>query len=160
LSKLATPMGGDSDAGWVLAVKLLLGSSALFTELHRRLADAGHPQLRPAHGFVFQTLGPSGATASEVAAKLGVTKQAARLVLAELAELGYIDYRSDPNDARRRPAHLTRRGREALSASAATFEQLREEVVDVTSAPAMRSALQVLGAIDARYGPAGLRPVW
>lgn len=153
-------MAADSDAGWALGVSLLLGSSALFTELHRRLAEAGHPQLRPAHGFVFQALGPEGATASDLAAELGVTKQAARLVLAELAELGYIEYGADPDDARRRPAYLSRRGQEALTASAAIFEQLRHEVVDETSQRDVHSTLRVLAAIDARFGPVGLRPVW
>lgn len=84
--------------GWKLGVQLLLASRALFDELHRRLAAAGHDHLRPAHGFLFQALGPNGATASEVAPCLGVTKQAARLVVEELTGLGYVERGEDPDD--------------------------------------------------------------
>ncbi|HXO23629.1 MAG TPA: hypothetical protein VN870_03555, partial [Streptosporangiaceae bacterium] len=33
-------------------------------ELHAELARRGHPDLRPAHGFALQAIGPSGATAT------------------------------------------------------------------------------------------------
>jgi DNA-binding MarR family transcriptional regulator len=146
--------------GWRLAVQLLLASRALFEELHARLAEAGHPGLRPAHGFVFQAVGARGATASELAVHLGVTKQAARLIAADLAELGYLRVVPDPHDARRRPLHLTARGRDALSVSARILDRLRDELAEGTSERQLASAQNLLDAIDSRYGPAPLRPVW
>src|ERR1700760_4513930 len=100
-------------AGWELGVQLLLASRTLFDELHRRLAERGHERMRPAHGFVFQAIG-AGATASEVGERVGITKQAARLILDELESLGYVTRERDPADARRRPARLTARGIDAL----------------------------------------------
>jgi DNA-binding MarR family transcriptional regulator len=153
---MATP----TDPGWTLAVELLLASRALFGELHERLAAQGHPRLRPAHGFVFHAVGPDGATTSEIAATLGVTKQAARLIVAELVELGYLDYGTDPGDARRRPLRLADRGRDALGASAAIFDRLRDEIREEISERELGTAVKVLTAIESRYGAGGLRPVW
>jgi DNA-binding MarR family transcriptional regulator len=153
-------MAMPNDAGWALAVSLLLASRALFDQLHERLDAAGHPDLRPAHGFVFQAVGSEGATPSEISATLGVTKQAARLIVAELVEMKYLAYGVDQTDARRRPVHLTDRGREALSTSAAIFERLRDEIRADTGDRELQSAMAVLRAIESRYGSGGLRPVW
>lgn len=148
------------EAGWELAVGLLAASRALLDELHRRLAAAGHPGLRPAHGFIFQSIGSDGATASEIAGRLGVTKQAARLILDELVGLGYVARGVDPVDGRRRPVYLTGRGARALTLSAAIFDELRDALVGDLGQPALSAGIRLLGAIDDRYGPAGLRPVW
>lgn len=154
-------MPPDADVpGWQLGVELLLASRALFDELHRRLAAAGHSGLRPAHGFLFQALGPHGATASEIAARLGVTKQAARLVVEELAALGDVVRGEDPDDGRRRPVRLTARGEDALRRSVAIFDELRDELVAELDPARLADGSRLLVAIDHRYGPASLRPVW
>jgi DNA-binding MarR family transcriptional regulator len=146
--------------GWALGVHLLTASRALFDELHRRLAAQGHDRLRPAHGFLFQALGPAGATASEIAARLGVTKQAARLIVEELAAWGYVERGEDPRDARRRPVTLSARGRDALARSESIFAELRDELAAETGDAAVAECLRVLAAVERRFGPAALRPVW
>lgn len=146
--------------GWALGVRLLLASRALFDELHRRLGAAGHDRLRPAHGFLFQAVGARGATASEIAARLGMTKQAARLLVNELADLGYVKRARDAQDARRRPVVLTARGEDALRRSEAIFAELRAELAAELGPTALAQGMQLLEAIDDRYGPVPLRPVW
>lgn len=146
--------------GWQLGVQLLLASRAFFDELHRRLAAAGHAGLRPAHGFLFQALGPDGATASEIAKRLGLTKQAARLVVQELAERGYVEQGQDPADRRRRPVLLTARGEDALRRSEAIFDELRDELAAQLAPKLLTEGLQLLDMIEDRYGPVTLRPVW
>jgi DNA-binding MarR family transcriptional regulator len=150
----------DDFAGWELGVQLVLASRTLFDELHRRLAERGHERFRPAHGFVFQTIGESGATASEIGAQLGITKQAARLMLDELETLGYISRRPDPADARRRPARLTARGIDALDATVDVFEDLKREIAAVSGAADLQQGLRLLEVIQNLYEPAPLRPVW
>jgi DNA-binding MarR family transcriptional regulator len=150
----------DDTPGWVLGTRLLLASRALFDELHRRLALAGHEGLRPAHGFLFQALGPSGASASEIAERLGVTKQAARLIIDELEGLGYVERTEDPDDARRRPVHLTSRGEDALQCSEEAFEHLRAELAGELGTETVSEGMRLLATIESRYGPAPLRPVW
>jgi DNA-binding MarR family transcriptional regulator len=150
----------DDAPGWLLGVRLLLASRALFDEVHRRLAQAGHAALRPAHGFVFQALGPAGATASEIAERLGVTKQAARLIVEELAGLGYVERTEDPADARRRPVRLTSRGEDALRRSEQAFDELCAELATELGRQTMTEGMRLLATIEARYGPVPLRPVW
>jgi DNA-binding MarR family transcriptional regulator len=150
----------DDTPGWQLGVQLLLASRALFEELHRRLALAGHDDLRPAHGFLFQALGADGATASEIAARLGVTKQAARLIVGELADLGYVERGEDPGDRRRRPVRLTAHGAEALRRSAEIFDELRDEVAAEIGPARLAEGIRLLAGIESRFGPAPLRPVW
>jgi DNA-binding MarR family transcriptional regulator len=153
-------VSSDEPPGWVIGVGLLAASRALFDELHRRLAQAGHDRLRPAHGFLFQALGERGATASEVAVRLGVTKQAARLMIDDLAALGYVERGTDPADARRRPVRLTARGEDALRRSEAIFDDLRDELLATLGDRGLTDGLRLLGTIEDRYGPVPLRPVW
>jgi DNA-binding MarR family transcriptional regulator len=149
----------DDLAGWELGVQLLLASRTLFDELHRRLAQRGHEHMRPAHGFVFQAIG-SGATASEIGARLGITKQAARLILDELESLNYVTRERDPSDGRRRPARLTARGYDALEATVEVFEDLKREIAAVSGGADLQQGLRLLEVIQNLYEPAPLRPVW
>jgi len=146
--------------GWELGIGLLMAAGAMFDELHRRLAEEGHPDLRPAHGYAFQALGPSGATASELATRLHVSKQATGQMAAELERLGYLRRGSDSDDARRRPLVLTARGREALSRSQSILADLRREWVARAGASNVDQAAATLEALVDLYGEGKLRPVW
>ena len=147
--------------GWELGVGLLMAARALFDELHRRLAEQGHPALRPAHGYAFQAMSPSGATASELAGRLHISKQAAGQMAAELERLGYVRRDSDSRDARRRPLVLTARGEDALSRSQAIFADLKHEWAARAGASNVEMAAATLDALMELYGQEGrLRPVW
>src|SRR3954469_10670230 len=113
--------------GWEIAVELLRASRALIDATHERLADRGHPQMRPAHGYAFQAIGVEGLTASELGQALGITKQAAGQMVDELLRLGYVRREPDPADARRKRVTLTPHGIDALAQSAAVFEELCAE---------------------------------
>ncbi|MGP4090033.1 MarR family winged helix-turn-helix transcriptional regulator, partial [Streptomyces sp. KR55] len=65
---------------------------------------------RPAYGFAFARLAPDGATVTDLAAHLGVTKQAASQLVDELVRKGYVERRPHPEDARARLVVLTERG--------------------------------------------------
>ena len=44
-----------------MAVEAILRAGrAAIDELHRRLAQRGHPDVRPAHGYAFQAIGRGG----------------------------------------------------------------------------------------------------
>lgn len=115
--------------GYELPLLLAGGFRLLIDELHEHLAEQGHPALRPVHGFALQAVGRGGATVSEVGRRLGVSKQAAAKTVAGLEELGYVERRADPADARAYRVVLTHRGRDALAASARIFDQLRRRWV-------------------------------
>ncbi|WP_328340966.1 MarR family winged helix-turn-helix transcriptional regulator [Micromonospora sp. NBC_00421] len=115
--------------GFVLPLLLLAGFRSLIDELHAELARQGHPELRPAHGFVLQAVGVDGTTASELGHRLGVSKQAAGKTVDRLVALGYLERADDPADARRKLVRMTEKGVDGLRRSAVLFDALRERWV-------------------------------
>jgi DNA-binding MarR family transcriptional regulator len=92
-----------------------------------RLHDHGFTDLDFAHLNVFQYPGPQGARPSELAARLGTTKQALNYLLGELERLGYLQRRPDPDDLRSKRVALTRRGTAAIRV-------IREAVAEIETA--------------------------
>lgn len=86
-------------------------------QLHEELARAGYPELRPTHGYALNAVARGEATASELAAGLGITKQGAAKVVKLLLDAGYVEPSLDPADSRSRPLRLTARGRAAVATS-------------------------------------------
>jgi DNA-binding MarR family transcriptional regulator len=89
-----------------------------------RLRERGFDDLDAAHLGVFQYPGPQGARPSELAARLGVSKQSLNYLLGQLERLGYLERRADPHDRRSRRIALTPRG-------AATVPIIRRAVREV-----------------------------
>ena len=89
---------------------------SLTSELHTRLMDEGFPELRPTIGFAFQRLAGGGATSGELAAFLGVTKQAASQLVDELERHG-LARRTPGPDGRTKTVVMTDRGYECTRAA-------------------------------------------
>jgi len=101
-------------------VRLLsMAVTAGLEELHEELTRNGHPGFRPAHGYALLAILDGLDTASDVAPRLGITKQGAAKLLQWLLEEEYVAY-SDARsgDARRRPVVVTERGRAVVQLSA------------------------------------------
>jgi DNA-binding MarR family transcriptional regulator len=111
--------------GYELPLRLFAAFRSIIDEVHDELARQGHPQIRPMHGFVFQAIGIDGTTAVELAARLGVTKQAAGKTIASLERQGYVERAADPRDARRKIVRLTGRGVDVLDQSARLFDAIQ-----------------------------------
>src|SRR5512133_1019565 len=79
-----------------------------------RLHERGFDDLDAAHLHVFQYPGPQGARPSELATRLGMSKQALNYLLGELERLDYLERRPDPADLRSKRVALTRRGTSAI----------------------------------------------
>ncbi|KIF69357.1 MarR family transcriptional regulator [Streptomyces sp. AcH 505] len=119
--------GRRDTPGYELPLLLFAGFRSLIDRTHAELARQGHPDMRPAHGFAMQAIGLDGATAVTVGRRLGVSKQAAGKTIDRLESLGYAERTTDPTDARRKLVHLTPHGLDALSRSAAIFDELRAD---------------------------------
>ncbi|GAA4800358.1 MarR family winged helix-turn-helix transcriptional regulator [Actinomycetospora chlora] len=117
-------------SGGELVFRLLGAFRELVDAMHDELARRGHPDVRPVHGFALQAIAAGPVTGSAVAARLGVTKQAAGKTLDGLVERGYAERTGDPGDARRRLVVLTPRGREVLAISADVLERCRARWAD------------------------------
>jgi len=122
-------MPDSEPPGFELPLLLFAGFRSLIDQLHAELAEQGHPEVRPVHGFALQAVGVRGASASEIGRRLGVSKQAAGKTVDRLAALGYVERADDPDDARRKLVRLTPHGLDVLDRSARIFDRLRERWV-------------------------------
>ncbi len=140
-----------------LAFGLLAASRALVNEVSAGVRARGFGDLRPAHGFAFTRLSAGGATITQLAEHLDVTRQAAAQLVDELIAKGYVERRPHPRDARARLIVLTGQGWAAVQAAEAaiadTFGRW-EAALGPDRLLALRDALL-------RIAPDGpLRPTW
>ena len=145
-------------------VRLLsMAVTVALESLHEDLARAGHPNLRPAHGYALHAVSTGVDTASRLAPLLGMSKQGVAKLLQTLVDEGYVEVRSAGDDARRRPVILTLRGRAAVEASVAIQRDIEERwmgVVGTQRMQTLRSTLRqaVLAESDGTLPP--VRPAW
>jgi DNA-binding MarR family transcriptional regulator len=93
----------------------------------KRLHQGGFADFDAAYLNVFRYPGPQGARPSELAARLGISKQALNYLLGELERLHYLERRPDPDDLRSKRIALTARGTAAIVV-------IREAVTEVEAA--------------------------
>lgn len=156
--------GMDDNLGETeLVFKLGLAFQLLLAEFNARLADAGYADLRPIHGLAFQALGPEGATGSELAQRLGVTKQAAGQIVDHLEERGYVERRPHPAGGRRKLVVLAPAGVAHLRTAGRVLRRLEAEIGERIGAPELTELHTGLNEfVKALHeGPLPpLRPVW
>ena len=145
--------------------RLLASSLRLAVDqLHERLAVDGFDDLRPIHGYLLNAAAGQGVTANDLAAVLGITKQAVAKIVQELIALGYVERSVASNDARRHPITLTPRGRAALQTSVRIQCEIEHEwaaIVGEEQLATIRSALDaVLRAARSDGRTVSLRPTW
>ena len=146
-----------NDDAQSLAFGLLAASRALVDGVSAGVQGRGFGDLRPAHGFAFTRLSAGGATITELAEHLDVTRQAAAQLVDELVAKGYVERRPHPRDARARLIVLTDKGRACTrAAEAAIADTLRswESILGPDRLLALRDDLLRV----APHGP--LRPTW
>ncbi|MER8008642.1 MULTISPECIES: MarR family winged helix-turn-helix transcriptional regulator [unclassified Streptomyces] len=140
-----------------LSAALLAVAGELTQRINEGVVARGFEGVRPAHGFAFARLAPDGATVTELAAHLGVTKQAASQLVDEVVRKGYAERRPHPADARARLVVLTERGWACTRAAEAAAAEVVREWADVLGEGEVRALRDQLGRI-APYGP--IRPAW
>ncbi|MER8224876.1 MarR family transcriptional regulator [Streptomyces sp. NPDC094143] len=140
-----------------LSATLLAVAGGLTHRIHEGVLARGFEGLRPAHGFAFARLAPDGATVTDLAVHLGVTKQAASQLVDELVRKGYAERRPHPGDARARLVVLTGRGRECTRAAEEAAAEAVGEWQGLLGEPGLRVLREQLLRI-APHGP--VRPAW
>jgi DNA-binding MarR family transcriptional regulator len=91
----------------ILAAKVLWDFER---ELFAKVAEQGHADVRPRHGAVLAFLDPEGTRAKDLARLSGRHKQVITTLIDELAALGYVERRPDPDDRRAKLVVPTARG--------------------------------------------------
>lgn len=143
--------------GFAVAVLVLRAARQLGDAIQEGLARRGFEGVRPAYGFAFARVSAGDATVVDIAAHLGVTKQAASQLVEQLVRLGYVERTADPRDGRARLLRLTDRGwactRAAQEAAAETVLAWERQLAPGGVA-ALRDALATVVV------PGPLRPAW
>ncbi|MET9829971.1 MarR family winged helix-turn-helix transcriptional regulator [Streptomyces sp. NPDC006385] len=140
-----------------LSAALLAVAGELTQRIHDGVAARGFEGLRPAHGFAFARLAPDGATVTDLAAHLGVTKQAASQLVDEVVRKGYAERRPHPEDARARLVVLTGRGWACTRAA----EEAAADAVRVWGEVLGEEEVRALFGQLVRIAPHGpVKPAW
>ncbi|CAL9648633.1 hypothetical protein SUDANB1_06535 [Streptomyces sp. enrichment culture] len=140
-----------------LSAALLAVAGGLTQRINEGVLARGFEGVRPAHGFAFARLAPDGATVTDLAVHLGVTKQAASQLVDELVRKGYAERRPHPEDARARLVVLTERGWGCTRAAEEAAAEAVREWGDLLGEREVRS----LGRQLLRIAPDGpIRPAW
>ena len=140
-----------------LSAALLAAAGDLTQRIHEGVLARGFKGLRPAHGFAFVRMAPGDATATDIAAHLGVTKQAASQLVDELVRKGYAERRPHPADARARLVVLTERGWACTRAAEEAAADAVRPWVERLGERKARALYEQLTAV-APNGP--IRPTW
>jgi DNA-binding MarR family transcriptional regulator len=148
------------------AILVVGADRCVVDRLQATMQAAGHREMRPPYGFVIRALAAGGLRLTELAERLGVTKQAALKVVDEMEAHGLVERTPAPDDRRAKVLRLTARGeavrRRALEASERMEAELREDLGD----KAVDAARRVLLRFVARHGrledalDRRARPVW
>ncbi len=145
------------EESWETAGAVLRLARQLIDGIQEGLARRGFTDVRPAHGFAFVRISAGDARTADVAEHLGVTKQAAAQLIAQLITLGYVTRQPDASDARAQLLMLTERGWACTDAAEAaageTVDQWRSEL----DAPSFDRFEDVLRRVTR---PGRLRPSW
>ena len=154
----------DPLAGTELTFLLGISFQLVLTEFTRRLDAAGHGDVRPVHGMIFQILYRDGATSSELAERLGVTKQASGQLVTDLEKRGYLRREDHPRGGRRRLIVLTAKALAHLEAAGAILHQLESETAARAGDDALLSLrtelAQLIRAMTGDGAIPPLRPLW
>ena len=105
--------GAQSFGPPLIGALLRIPWEAVRRRMLERLHQRGFRDFDVSHLGVLLYPGPQGLKPTELAARLGASKQSVNHLLGQLERLGYLERRDDPDDLRARRIHLTPRGRAA-----------------------------------------------
>ncbi len=109
--------------------QLLLRAARLLNQRAvSRVRAAGQPELRPVHLTLMPHLDIEGTRLTELAARMGISKQGVSQIVADLEQMGVVERRPDPSDGRARLVRFTRRGEEALLRGLGVLERLEAQL--------------------------------
>src|SRR4051795_1665333 len=137
-----------------LARLLAMAYRELIDGLHSRLPAAGFKDVRPSYGFVLLAVRERPTTIVDLAALLGVTKQAASKLVGAMDDAGYVQRTTDASDARAKNIALAPRGVKLLKTVEAIYSDLESEWAATIGEPAVsrmrRDLSRVLVVADGR----------
>jgi DNA-binding MarR family transcriptional regulator len=147
-----------------LTLLLGLGFRTVIDDLHKHLAALGYDDVRPAHGFAFHRLAPTGATGNELAEFLAITKQAASEMVDYLEQHGYVVRLPHPTDRRGKIVTLTDRGWGCIRETEAILSRMEAQwaaIIGAKRIEELRTDLrQLITVTNDGTLPQKFRPTW
>ncbi len=133
-----------SSNGVPLARLFAIAYRMMIAGLHERLAERGWTGVRVSYGFVLLAARDGGIRGTDIAALLGVSKQAASKLVDGMRDAGYLAREPDPDDERAKRVVLTDRGHALLTAVEQIYAELESDwaaLLDEGAVEAMRADL-------------------
>ncbi|MGC4089478.1 MAG: MarR family transcriptional regulator [Polyangiaceae bacterium] len=126
---------------------LLIRAGQLWNEraINQVNALAGAPVLRESHTRLLPLLlRPDGARVTELARRLGLTKQTVQPLVAELKALGVVTTKPDERDGRAIRVVLTAQGLKGIASGNEVLKQIESELVEDFGRSEMKSLRKLL----------------
>ena len=117
--------------------------------LLERLGERGHPEVRSAHGNVFQFLDDDGTRVSLLAERAQVSKQAMAQLVAHLEAHGYVERVPDPADGRAKLVRATARGRDVYAIAREVMAEVEARLTEQLGEAKLRRLRALLQELDA-----------
>lgn len=95
------------------------------------------PHLRPAHMSLFPHLDLEGTRLTELAQRLGISKQAVGQLVADMEEMGVMERVPDPEDGRAKLVQFSKAGRKGMMEGMGTLFQLDKQLTSELGEPLM-----------------------
>jgi DNA-binding MarR family transcriptional regulator len=110
----------------------------------------GVTDLNPVHAAMLRRVDEGGTTISDLAQRMGVTKQAAAQLVTRIAALGYVTVKSSSTDSRKKMVRCTKRGKRFLGSLEYVVEDSVKNVAALIGAQRLHELEETLKVIAAR----------
>ena len=128
----------DANANTSMAGLLPRLSDYTLKRLMELTREKGHPGLKLRFGQVLGLIGPSGGRIQKIAAIQDVSKQAISAIGTELENLGYLQRKTDPSDARQVVLIFTDHGEKLITDSIISGNELEAEFAEIIGQAALK----------------------
>lgn len=141
----------------LIGTLLAVPHGELQRRVHAGFASAGLADIRPVHATLFSRLPEEGCRITELAERLGTTKQAVGYLVSYLEAHGYLERIPDPGDGRAQIVRRTDRGWLVNQTARRMVEQVQADWAERIGADKMRALMDLLGelvdALGFTYSP-------
>ncbi len=141
-----------------LARLTTMAARTLVDNLHERLVARGFHDVRPAFGYVLLATRDRPTSGGEIAALMGMTKQAASKLVDAMVVEGLVARRAHATDSRKQEVTLSAKGRRLLTEVESIYAELEAEWAKLIGRDRLEALRRDLTTIlEATHG--GLPPV-